>query len=166
MAQITYWPFVARSNTDSYLSPTIGGAFGPTWMPIVFQPGVAFQFEDSNNVDKLGFGGETWRGKGILDLAFYPFADRLNGNDPSQIGPFEILLSYNVWWNLDASGGFATRDSEHEAFTVRANYYFGPYSDDLSQRPFAFGVDYVNGEDPEEGFDDDDYWMLGLKAMF
>lgn len=165
LGSFTWWPYVGRRG-DSFLAPNIGGVFGPEWLPMVVQPGLGVQYETASDIDKSGRSGNVFRGKAIGEMAFYPFADRLSAGNSTQLGPLELTAGYELWDNFNTSGGFSARTDNHTLFTASLNYYFGSVDDELDKSPFAIGLDYVNGENPEEGFKDDDFWRLGLKVIF
>lgn len=163
IADVMYWPFIRRAPGAGAESINFGSYWGPDDFLILSQPGLGLQYETGGDP-----GGSAIRGKFAFDLAFYPFAKTLGVSQGTDriAGPLEITASYQAWAGLDRSGSFRNQDSYQELFTASINYYFGTYSDKLEQRPFAIGLDYVNGESPEEGFEDDQYWRVGFKAMF
>lgn len=174
LGESMYWPLISRRRGGSRLAPNIGGVFGPEWFEMVIQPGVGLQVETGDSVFGTGASGEILRGKFVGRVAAYPFATMFRDNAPVaelydpgyERGRLEIAAEYIYWQDFASSGGYDLIDDSLGQFSASANYFFGPWISQNKSRPFALGLEYLNGDNPEEGFFDDKYWRLSLKIFY
>jgi hypothetical protein len=90
------------------------------------------------------------RGVGQISMALYPVVKLRQ--------KIECLATYTYRW--DISDGTSEVENRHPLFVLEFNYF--PLKDDRLGA-FGFGVTYTNGEDPDEGFAQQQFWQLSLK---
>lgn len=149
---------VLAKITTSFLNPKLDLGFGTMVsigsLRIVWQPAFGLQREEAENVRKTGLGGSTTRGYAHLDLALYPFGKQLRNR-------LEIASRQTLWRGFSRSAAFASLyDRDQSLFTVSATLFFDP------ARHFGLGIDYQNGENPEQGLQNQETTTLGLKVKF
>jgi hypothetical protein len=166
IAESMFFPLIGTKDATRPFVPKIGGYWGSQNLILLLQPGLGIQYEAASTVDKTGRSGSTLRGKASIDFAVYPLAQYLRGDSNDVIGPLELVTSYVHWENFERAGGFIGRDHNHALLKASCNYYFGGYDEKLEKRPFAIGIDYVHGDNPEEGFSSQSFYQVGLKLLF
>jgi hypothetical protein len=114
-------------------------------------PRIALQSEQADDLVAAAPSGSVTRLKASLDLALYPFNRKHKKN-------IEVLVGYQTWFNQSRSGPFADYAKRQELFTASLNVYL-----DSGQR-FAIGLDYTDGENPEDGKEDQTVTSLSFKV--
>ena len=84
------------------------------------------------------------------NVAFYP---------APVTADLRVELLVGAAWRYDMHNGGDT-SKRHPLFTFGGNYY--PLKTKRAQ--LGFGVSFVRGDDPDEGFEHQQYWQVGLKA--
>lgn len=125
----------------------------PDLLEFAWQPSVGIQFERSEDVDRTGNSGDALRGRASVDAAFYPFSSALDNR-------LELIGTFTYWNRMSDSGAYAERSKNLSAFKATANWYLD------EKDHFAIGLDYVEGDNPQEAFFDDETWKLSLKIQF
>lgn len=114
-------------------------------------PTLGLQYESAENVRKSRRSGHTSRVHANLDVAFYPNGKALKRR-------CEIVLRHAVWRNFSASPAFAALYGRSQTlFTASLSYYLDP------KKRIGIGVDYVSGENPEQGLQKQKATTLALK---
>jgi len=123
-------------------------------LKVIWQPTVGVQYETTNNVLKTGEHGSAARAFGSIEVGIYPFAEALRSN-------LEIVVRNNYWRNINQTGGYKSKyDQDHNLFQTGLTYYFD------SSRHFGIGIDYSEGENPEEGLLEQANTILSLRLKF
>jgi len=132
----------------------IGSDFGLKQLRFLWQPTLGIQYETASNVLKTGQSGEVERFYGNMEMAIYPLARTLRRN-------LELVIQDSYWLNINRTGGFSSEYSkDHNLFQVSLTIYF----DDA--RHFGVGIDYFNGENPEQGLLKQKATIVAFKTKF
>ena len=141
---------ISISYTPTY-APLHLGYTGSGPFQYMFTPWVAIQAEKADGIKENDSNGSVSRIKASMQLAIYPLHDFFNKN-------FEVILSYQNWFNISRSGTFDSYDHNQHLFNSTLNIYF-----DNKQR-FGVGIDYSSGENPEEGMAHENTISSALKV--
>ncbi len=140
----------------------IGRSTKSELFPVTFFPFVDLQFEGADDVltdqvdammNPIKERGSTARAKFAIEAYAQPLSKLLNDR-------LELSATYSHWVALSRSGGFNHRDPNPTLFQASLNYYLS------SDNTAAIGVDFRDGENPEEGFDDQQFLSVAFKLKY
>ncbi len=132
----------------------IGSDVGLKQLQLLWQPTFGVQYETASNVLETGQSGDVIRFFGNLELAIYPLARLLRRN-------IEISVRDSYWINISRNGAFSSKYSKDQnLFHASLSIYF----DDA--RHFGAGIDYLKGENPEQGLLKQKVTMVSFKTKF
>lgn len=136
---------------DPKLDIGLGSAISLGSLKVLWQPTGGLQYESAENVRKSGQSGKTAHAYANLEVGFYPWAKELRDR-------FEIVVRKTAWRNFSASSAFARLyDRTQTLFNGTVTYYFDP------NKHIGLGLDYVNGQNPEQGLQKQESTTLSLK---
>jgi hypothetical protein len=139
--------FAGKSGMPRPNAPfRVGDAF-----EILYVPLVGLELDRVLDADTTEAEGMRTRALAQVSTALYPAPRRWRMK-------VEVLASYA--WRKDIKDTTNETDDEHPLFTFEANWF--PVKND-KVGDVGFGVSYVRGENPDEGFTHQRYWQLGLK---
>lgn len=140
--------------TGLYPRLAIGNLRGPIPVRYLWQPTVGIQYESAANVQKTGMKGEVLRLIGNLEFALYPYATKMRRN-------IELVLRITYWNNVVRSGASkdVTSSDQHLKYVGLLIYL------DDGQHA-GFGIDYSNGENPEQGLANQETTTISFKLKF
>ena len=119
---------------------------------IVYSPYLGVEHERILEATGEATEGTIVRSFAQADLAVYPAPLALRHR-------LEIGLGYTYRYDIKDSTGES--DSSHPLFRFGTTFYF--FNDEANTRSLGFGVGYVNGDDPDKGFAEQEYWEASLK---
>jgi len=131
----------------------IGFARGPDVLQYMWQPTAALQYEGADNVLKTGKSGEVGRVKGHVEAGLYPFGKRLEKR-------IELITQESYWYDAAQDDAYDRVQRGHNLFEASGNYWI-----DVTQN-LGLGIDYLRGDNPEQGLARQETVMLSLKAKF
>lgn len=146
--KITYTPLYNLQEAWA-----IGAWRGPDQWRYLWQPNLGLGYEKSNDVRKSGIAGSTYRAFGNIEIGIRPFAKSL-GNS------LELVANGTSWHGLSHSGAFDSLGDHDSFITVSINQYI----DDAQHA--SVGLEYVNGDNPEQGLLDQEATTLTLKIKY
>jgi hypothetical protein len=145
LARLTTIP-VNPHTVPGWGSEGLAGSTVYVWLPTL-----GIQYESAENVRKSQKGGQTYRAYGSVELAFYPNGKILKNR-------FEVVVRASAWRNFSASRAFALLyERDQTLFAASLSYYLDP------KKRVGLGVDYVNGQNPEQGLQKQKSTTLSLK---
>jgi hypothetical protein len=140
--------------TPLYVPLALGRDIGPDLFRFTWQPTIGIQYETASDVLKSSQSGKVFRGYGSIEVVFYPFAKPLRRN-------LSIEICDTNWPNFSRTGGYSNKYSkDHNLFQVSSKFYF----DD--KQHVGIGIDYNDGENPEQGLLKQKLTMLSLLLKF
>lgn len=140
--------------TPLFVPWALGRDIGSELFRVTWQPTIGVQYETASDVLKSGESGNVFRGYGSIEVAFYPFAKSLRRN-------LSIVISDTNWPNFSRTGGYNDKyGKDNNLFRVTSSYYF----DD--KQHVGIGIDFKNGENPEQGFLKQKLTILSLLLKF
>jgi hypothetical protein len=132
----------------------LGSDIGPKEAKFLWEPTIGIQYETASDVLKTGQSGEVVRTFSNLEVGFFPYATSLRRN-------LQLIVRDSYWYNINRAGGYSSAyKKDHNLFQTGVTIYF-----DESQH-FGLGVDFFNGENPEQGLLKQKATMVTLKAKF
>jgi hypothetical protein len=131
----------------SNLPRPFGSALEVTYFPLL-----EFEFDRVFKAKTPEDEGQVTRALGQLSVQLLPAPRRFN-----ELKQQLEFLSYA--YRHDLRDTTNATDDQHPLFTFDANYY--PVKG--ARGDFGFGISYLNGEDPDEGFEQQAYWQFSLK---
>jgi len=132
----------------------MGATRGIKQLQVLWQPTFGVQYETASDVLKTGKSGKVVRGVFNIEIGFYPFSRKLKNN-------LELILRDSFWLNLNRTGEYKKQfDSSQNLFKAGISYYLD------ENRHIGIGVDYFKGENPEQGFLNQETTVLSLKIKY
>jgi hypothetical protein len=125
----------------------------PGWLQWTWQPIVGLQYASADNVFKTNQSGEVGRLKGNVALGVYPWGKMLD----QQI---EGDVRETYWYDEAQEGAYDGHGRGQNLFEATGTFWF-----DVAQNA-GLGIDYMRGENPEQGFSRQETVTLSLKAKF
>ena len=135
-----------------FIFPNLPRPFGSA-LEVTYFPLLEFEFDRVFKAKTPEDEGQVTRALGQLSVQLLPAPRRFNELKQQ----LEFLMSYA--YRHDLRDTTNETDDRHPLFTFDANYY--PVKGDRGD--FGFGISYLNGEDPDEGFERQAYWQFSLK---
>lgn len=139
--------------TPLYPKFLLGQIRGPEWCHFVWQPTVGAQVENGNNIMKSGHGGTDFRAKCAGQVGVYPFGAAFKNH-------LEIVANFTYWRTVAENGRFNEVRDNRTLFKAGMTYYLDP------KRHFGIGLDYLKGEDVEQGLPKQENLIASLKVKF
>ena len=121
------------------------GARNFMWVPMLSIQGA---YADGLKPDESS--GTVLRLKQEVDVSFLPFVSSTDGQ-------VELLGSFQLWENQTRSGTFLKYHRFQRLYSISLNVYLD------QKRRTAIGIDYSNGEDPEQGRQPQSLIAIALK---
>lgn len=120
----------------------------------LWQPSLGVQYETASDVLKTDEHGTISRAAASVEVGIYPFARALRSN-------LILVVRDDYWLNIHRTGGFKDAyDNDQNLFQASITYYFD------EKQHFGTGIDYSEGENPEEGLPEQAIILLSLKIKF
>jgi len=131
-------------GAHSAIVPNLPHRFGKA-LETLYMPYGGLEFEGDDSEDE----STVTRLVGQVSLSLVPAPVKLESE-------LEFIVSYA--FRKDVQHPSASTDTTHPLFGFEANYL-----KKVGRAAIGFGVSYLNGEDPDEGFAQQQYWEFSLK---
>jgi len=146
--------FIRFDSTPLLPRIGMGVTRGIKQLQVLWQPTFGIQYETASDVFKTGNSGKVVRVAFTIEIGFYPFSRMLKNS-------LELILRNSSWINLNRTGEYKKQfDSNQNMFKAGFSYYID------ENHHIGIGLDYIKGENPEQGLLNQESTMFSLKIKY